>query len=208
MISQLDKIPRPFIVFLALAFGVAGLFYFQPPPSICDPLVTQFRRTFQGELFPRRVKDQIIPATFKKTLDDCRYGNSSGACFKYFDLLKRVAAFVHRSPSECAPEMAQDLSSLKSMFENGMNLMAHFAWGAGPGVNPVEKVGWFKEYEVSVFCEIKRSYQILYGDEAWFQFRWAVISKLPSVENGKPISFANEDQKFDRTLFSVNCQYL
>ena len=206
--TNFEKIPRPLIVFLALALGVVGFFYFKPPPSLCDPLVTQFRRAFQGELFPRRVQDQVIPATFRKSLDDCRFGNSSGACYRYFDLLRRVSAFIHRAPGDCAAEMAESIAALQGLLEKALNLMAHFAWGAGPGVNPVDKVGWFKEYEVSVFCEIKRSYQILYGEEAWFKFIGSVIETLPSVENGKTITFASKEQKFDRTIFSVNCQYL
>ena len=203
-----EQIPRPLIVFLALGLGVVGFYYFNPPPSICDPLVAQFRRSFQGELFSRQVKEQVIPASFKKSLDDCRYGSSSGACFRYFDLLRRVAAFVHRSPSECAGEVAESLGALKSLFENALRLMAHFAWGSGPGVNPIDKVGWFKEYEVSVFCELKRSYQILYGDETWFHFTETVLGSLPSVEKGQAITFPTKEQKFDRTIFSVNCQYL
>lgn len=208
MIPGLEKVPQWLIVVVSLSLGVAGIFYFRPPPSICDPQIIQFKRTFQGDLFPRSLQGNTIPANFRKYLDDCRYGNSSGSCFKYFDLLKRVSAFIHRSPPECTSEIAEDLASIRGMLENGIKLMANFAWGAGPGVNPTEKVGWLKEYEVAVFCEMKRSYQTLYGDENWFQLRWSLLQQLPNVENGLPIQFTTEDQKFDRSLFSVNCNYL
>lgn len=203
-----NHVPQWLVVSICLAIGIFAIFQFNPPSSICDPQITQFRKTFRGELFPQPVKDNVIPGSFVKNRDDCRYGNSSGSCYQYFEILKKVSSFVHRSPSECSGKITEELGDIKRIYVYGFRLMTTFAWGAGPGTNPGEKVGWLKEYELSVFCDMRRAYTKLYGEEEWWQLRAGLLAELPNVENGKDIRFTSIEQKAERSLLTINCNYL
>ncbi|MBX3034437.1 MAG: hypothetical protein KF865_10985 [Bdellovibrionaceae bacterium] len=209
--KQLQDLPKP--VLAALVIGVAifvMIFVVRPPHTICDAQAENIRKNHEGILFPRKgEKKRTMPGRIQQAMESCRFGNSSGACYEYFDILRRAAVSVKSASSECtkallkvpiekyakAEELVEvrdgkktrdELSgvvyqqvTLEQVFLDGMETMARKAWGESPPEPGAQKFGWFQESELNAFCHVRDVILRAKGREGLMAEARKVYPKLP-----------------------------
>ncbi len=210
MSDFLRGLPKSVLVFGLLAAGVVGVILYDPLASVCDPQIANFQSQFVGDLYPYRVKNsqstQTAPPRMRDYLSQCREGASSGSCYQYFEVIRRVVSYVNQSDEACYPEF-QQVKPLADSLKGGMRLMLFLAWSEGPVSDSLTDIqGWMKEYELSTFCDVQGGLKKMMGEEAYEDFKWAMISSLPAKLGGKEVPMTPE-QKAQRSLFRVPCNY-
>ncbi len=214
---MLDRIPRPLLVFAVLLIGVGMLFVIQKPHSVCDNQLVLFKEAQAGTLYPRVVKaNSQRPAIFPRLLDNCKIGNSPGACFELFTSLRKFLRDLNGSPQECLVPFGE-VPEVRSALTKGSELLVMLAWGAQPP-DPLSKLGWLETLDLSLYCQLKSAYLKVYGSEAWDQFRQATQAKLPGeaeqMKDGQCVNCENlkrapavltAEEIWTRSLFSLRC---
>lgn len=100
--QQLQQIPKPLLAAGAIfIFILLTIFVLQPPHSVCDTEVGNLHQNQKGLLFPTKTGKVTMPAKIQSAIQSCRMGNSSGACYEYFGILRRVALDVKALSPDC-----------------------------------------------------------------------------------------------------------
>jgi hypothetical protein len=175
-----------------------------------------------GSVFANKKEKKSLPPVIGRTKLICQHGNSAGACYEYFNILKKLANDVLLANSECVSEL-YEVSEVKQALNDGLEIMVRMAWGAHSPESPLEKNGWMQESELVTFCRIQRLTQNAIGTESYQEFKKKIIKKLPGTPpansglasladpNAEPplaVSQMNEEEVLKRSLFSARCDYL
>lgn len=183
--SQLQQLPKPALAALVI-FGAIILFFFlNPPHTICDAQKENIRTNLDGVLFPTKMGKDMIPGRVHKAMEVCLFGNSGGACYEYFDILRRAARSVKSASQECTGDLLgvriqkyakmeqyqevrdgkkirEELASisyrevsLEQVLWDGIEIMVQKAWGEAPPEPGAQRFGWFKESELNAFCHVR-----------------------------------------------------
>lgn len=214
---MLNNLPRPVIVFGTLFIGVILFFVIQKPHSVCDSQLEVFRESQKGQIFTYKVKNSNRPALYPRVVEACRMGNSSGACYEMFSILKKLMRDLNASPQECLVPFGE-VAEVKKALNEGTQIVVQLAWGEKPPENAFSKFGWFQTADIGLFCSLKSTYLRVYGESGWNKFRLATHKKLPGeasvYENGACLNceykkMANEklsdEEIWVKSLFSVRC---
>lgn len=217
--SVIDKIPKPLLVAIVLIFGVGAFFLIQAPHSVCTNQMDQFRESQLGFLFPKKVKNSVRPAIFSLQMENCKVGNSPGACFELFGGLRKMVRDLNTSSNECLASYA-DVAEVRESLGKGVELIARLAWGNKPPELGMEKFGWMEPLDLALFCQLKISYLKIFGEEGLESLRLATYAKLP----GEPEIYADDgacincelrksalqafsaEEIWARSLFSFRCE--
>lgn len=206
----LRGLPHGILVIGLLGLGVVGVIFYQPLASVCDPQIAHFQAQFVGDLFSYQVKDtkamQTAPPRMRGYQTQCKEGASSGACYQYFEVVRRIVTYIHQSDEACYPEF-RNVPTMYETLKASMRLTLFFAWGDGPATEALTDIqGWLKEYELSVFCDMQSGLRKMMSDEEFEELKWGLIDSLPAKESGKEVSMS-VDQKAQRSLFRIPCQF-
>lgn len=218
----IESLPKPVLVLLVLVVAIVVFMIISPPHSICDTQAAAFKEVQIGNLFDRvetvkRTK-RTIPGTLAKAKSSCQLGNSAGSCYEYFAALREIA----RGVSNASPQCMGTLFSIKEVSEalnDGVELMVRLAWGVKPPEIGIDRFGWMQEADLAIFCHLKNVYVRSKGEEAWATLRKKIATKLPgeevvatgeaglfAVEPRSAAEILNEQDIWDRSLFSIRCE--
>lgn len=218
---MLDQIPRPLLVFGALLLGIGLIFLIQEPHSICNAQLDVLKEAQAGQIFTRQTEKSQRPAIFPRLVENCKIGNSPGACYEMFTSLRKLIRDLNGSPQECLAEFGE-VDEIKRALHQGTELVIQLAWGDRPPEPGVNRFGWMEAPDLSLYCQLKSVYLKTYGNEGWESFRLATYAKLPGeaqiIEQGKCTNCESLKKATDafsaeeiwiRSLFSLRCdQYL
>jgi len=215
---MLERIPRPLLVFGALLIGVALIFLIQEPHTVCTSQLEVLKEAQAGQIFPRKTEKSERPAIFPRLIENCKIGNSPGACYELFTLLRKLARDLNGSPQECLVPFGE-VDEVKRALVQGTRLMIQLAWGdRPPEAGAASRFGWLEAPDLALFCQLKTTFLRLYGTEGWEEFRLATPTKLPGeeqvLEGGKCLNcdhlkmasdVFSPEEVWVRSLFSLRC---
>lgn len=214
---MLDRIPRPILVFGALTLGVALLFLLREPHTVCMSQLEILKEAQAGGIFPRQTEKSRQPAMFPRLVDNCKIGNSPGACYELFSLLKKLVRDLNGSPQECLAPFGE-IKEVKQAITQGAQLIVQLAWGEKPPEPGLGRLGWLEAPDLALFCQLKTTFFRLYGSEEWESFRLATPAKLPGeaqiIDGGvcvncnylkKASEVFSPEEVWVRSLFSLRC---
>lgn len=202
-------IPKPLLPAAIILVAIAVYFVLKPPHTICDTLKDNLAEKQAGILFPTRVNKKTYPGKIQSVMEGCRFGNSAGACFEYFNILRRVALSLKESTPECIPDILElsigsyakteyyesvgdgdrvreELADvryvarpLSVVLQDGLEMMVLKAWGEFPPEPGPARLGWFQESELATFCHLQDVLRRAKGSEGWADYVRSVMAKLP-----------------------------
>jgi hypothetical protein len=213
----LKKSSRSLLIFSVLVGGVLFFFLAQKPHSVCDSQIEVFMESERGSLYSQEIKGQRRGPMFGRQMEACKAGNSPGACYELFALLRRVLRDLDAAPQQCLSEMGS-VEHLKPALFEGLELMVLLAWGRQPPEAGMQKFGWLETSDLALFCSLKRKINQIFGETAYEKLRIELQNKLPGESvvmreglcvNCENRRTANEtlssDEIWVRSLFSVRC---
>lgn len=95
--------PKPLVagIFIA-AFIFFWISFVKPLHTICDTQTENLKENQKGVLFTFRDKKKgALPVVVQKARESCIAGNSPGACYEFFDIMKRLSSAIKNTASEC-----------------------------------------------------------------------------------------------------------
>ncbi|MCX7978453.1 MAG: hypothetical protein N2578_05560 [Bdellovibrionaceae bacterium] len=201
------QVPRPVLVFGSLILGVLFFYFvYAPPQDICDVQKENFEKLMVGDYLPYKEGKNTLPARIKSAQDVCYKGLSSGACYDYFNLLRKLSLNIKNSTFECQKSLAE-ISAVQKLFKQGVEDLALMAWGESPP-DPRLRFGWLRSTELASFCHIRDVWLRTSGRESWESLQREIFKKMPG-EKGYSGKMANqvfpEDQIRQRSIFLINC---
>ncbi|MFN7454547.1 MAG: hypothetical protein ACK5RO_07785 [Pseudobdellovibrionaceae bacterium] len=213
---DLQRIPQPLLVALALGLGVLLIFFLQKPHSVCDSQYEVFKETQKGSLYPQKVKNSVKQPLYPRLVEACKLGNSPGACFELFRFYRKLTRDLGAAPSECLVEFGEKLEIKKPIVE-GIQLMVMLAWG-DQTPTPMRKNGWLEASDLATFCSLRANYLKMFGEEAFRNSMRATFNLLPAeakvfqagvcvnCDNQKRASEAlGFEEAWKLSLYSVKC---
>lgn len=214
---MLDQIPRPLLVFGALLLGVGLFFIIQEPHSVCMSQQEVFTQAQAGQIFPKVTEKSQRSAIFPRVVENCKIGNSPGACYELFTLVRKLMRDLNASPQECLVPFGE-IPEVKGAIQQSALLMVQLAWGEAPPEQGMSRLGWFEPPDLALFCQMKATYLRLYGEESWDEFRTVAAQRLPGeaqvIEKGtclncdylkKASDVFSAEEIWVRSLFSLRC---
>lgn len=231
MNDLLAKIPKPVLVALVLVVGLVFIVLNDPLKDECEVQAKKFDRNTKGLLFSTKVKNKIQFAKLPGLKDICRQGNSLGACSDYLEGLRQVANELKFMNDNCKVKYAQENEGFLSQISSALQVMALVAWGERPPTGPAERAGWLAEPDIKSFCNLKKTFILLAGEEGYVSIRNSVYTMYPDEwsEKSLPTEEAPSDNRkaedrpralktaanpwgklsqkevFERSLFSIRC---
>lgn len=218
MENILNQIPKPILAILVISIGIVVVYLANPPRTICDTEKEAFQESLKGELYPERIdkKKGRRPPQIRQARAQCKQGNSSGACYEYFNMLKNISREIKRQTTECYATVIEAPGVLPSLKE-GLLLMSQLAWGDQP---PEENAkNWFSHSDLTAFCAIKDILKESIEEEEWAELQAQILASLPGpkpadaipgVIDPRPrasaIQSIGEKQVYNKSLLSLNCR--
>jgi hypothetical protein len=210
--------PKSVLVAVVLFVGVLSLFVLRRPHSVCDSQLELFSESQKGRLYPVKVKSSLRPPLLPKLIENCKMGNSPGACFELFSNMRAVLRDVQNIPTDCGSTVAERGEITGSLLQTAQ-LMARVAWGEAPPSGGAARFNWFEASDLALFCGIRDQYTRLVGADAWDEFRLATHKKLPGeapvIVNGVCQNCENRktadqllpaEEIWAKSVFSVRCE--
>jgi hypothetical protein len=195
------SLPKAIIVFLALFVSLMIIMILQPPHTACNSQFEVFQASQTGFLY----LDPKI--TYKKTtgldksIELCKYANSPGGCLDFFNGMKKLHRDLDAIPTDCANEVMGD-SSIQQPLWGALEFMVQLAWGTKPPESSFERAGWFDNYHLAVFCDLKRLAINRYGNDSWSRFVDAQLKVLPQSQT------LPRNESWQRSVLSFPCDSL
>jgi len=145
-------------------------------------------------------------------------GNSPGACYELFSLLKKLVRDLDAASVQCLPEMS-DVAPLQRVFSEEIELMALLAWGTQPPEKGAARLNWFEAADLALFCSLRRLDRAIFGSDSFELLREKINSKLPGeapvIRDGVCVNcdtrknatqVLSPDEVWARSLFSIRCE--
>lgn len=212
----IQKTPRVPLVIGAFALALTYLLLTNPPRSKCDIESEPFRNNLVGILHPRSLaKKGAIPPTLAKNKKDCQYGNSPGACFPYFNDLRKILDALNQASDECRGEFSH-AEDIYPVLSNGIEVIVRLAWGEEPPVSEASRQGWLQDTELSLFCGLNKFVRQNWEEEEYQGLQLRILSHLPAAKiaadkratGDAPAAVTasmSAQEALSKTLFKFNC---
>lgn len=223
--QQIKDLPKPLVATIAILIVIGALFILQPLHTVCDSQTEAIRSGQAGLLYPQKVskKNGTIPGRIQNAMVSCRFGNSAGSCYDYFDLLKKAAQAVKNGSFECTAQIVSmkidkyakmeeyttvrdgkssrdELAgvvfkdvTLEEVLRDGLEMMIRKAWGESPPEPGAQRYGWFQESEINAFCHVRDVLIRAKGRDGFKQLTSKIATKLPG--EAPPRDIAGEEVK-------------
>ena len=211
----IKKIPKPLLAVLVIILGIAVTFLIQPPKTICDTEKAAFQESMIGTLYSSNAgkKKGSLPGEMRKAKEQCKLGNSAGACYEYFRVLRKMASGMDRLTPECLPIIVE-AAGVKSSLLEGFTLMTQIAWGEELPESQAQ--AWFTSTEMVTYCYVKEALKKSLLENDWADLNSQIMGTLPgrrppsldpTVRQKPPLASLTmtEDQIFPLSLLSVRC---
>lgn len=220
------KIPQPALVIGVLVAALAIFVVSNPLKDECEIKIKIFEKNLHGSLISVRGADKKTKfAQIDYWKENCRMGNSLGACNDYFTGLRKLADELRLVPNKCMLTYIEDNEKFMGQVLDGIKVMALVAWGDAPPVNIQSRLGWLTSADVTTFCRLKTFVEKTHEPEAFKAFRSQVYAEFPdawpaalSIEERNPElrpkalkSLTNPQGRlearevYERSLFSYRC---
>lgn len=200
----LQSLPKPVIVFLVILLGVGTIYLLNPPKTECDIQMEQLKLDMGGVFLPKKVKSIVNPSRISAYENDCRQGNSAGACLDYFSELKKLVLSIEKNNRTCLKE-ALEISEVHRALQVAMDIMVRIAWDGKKPNTLEEGLNWFTESDRYLFCIMKNLYLKAQGEEAFEAFKTKTLDKLQdSTSSDSAMKLSNQDKE-PLTLFALPC---
>ena len=191
------------VAFLAIALGVILIIMFNPPTTLCDTQMEVLVKSQQGFLTPDPNSKLASTSGFARQYDQCKATNAPGGCYQLFLHMRKLLDDLDKVPRDCTPEVPSKGTSgsdaVKPALFKTIELLVQIAWGEKPPRSYSDKLGWLEPIDLSLFCNLKKKAQELYGKEVWLSFQEKQFTALPGSEQ------MNRKQVWQGLLLSVNC---
>ncbi len=197
MADFLNNLPRPLLVFLALAVGILLIILMSPPHSICDIQEETLKETLKGTVFLDESRPKITITGLKYRHDLCWRLNNSGGCYEYFITLRSLIKDLKIISPDCWRRVGR-LSEIEEALWAGINLFVRVAWGIQPPRTFAERA-WLSAADLAIFCDLQDMVVRLYGKEALASFREKLMGSLPGVER------LRREEIWARSILSLRC---
>lgn len=203
MDKWLSAIPKGLLAFGAIGIGTLFIIFSDPPHTLCDTQLEVLRKSQEGFLTPDPSLKIATTPLFQKLMTQCKISNSPGGCYEYFMQMKQLLEDIKDVPDECAPVVPSgnltNSDAIQPALFQTLKLLVQLAWGEKPPETYHEKFGWLDTADLSLFCDLRRTVQELYGRQPWEQFQESMFRELPGAAN------MTRKQAWEVMLLSVNC---
>lgn len=198
MIQKLLELPRPILVAILLTGGILLIVFANPPYTVCDSQMEVFTQAQSGFLY-KNPKSKFAKTTLYQELTDrCKEANSPGGCYELFLKMKGLLSDLDHVPQECSASVV-DLSEVRAALWGQITLLTQLAWGTKPPDNFHEKLKWLDPADIALFCQLKKTVEKFYGQDAYVEFRERMFQQLPGAAQ------LSRAQAWDMMLLSNNC---
>jgi hypothetical protein len=212
--------PKALVVALILIGGVIGLFVFTPPHRQCQSQIEMLQQMQKGKVFPSQGKVLARSPLVMQEIENCKMGNSPGACFELFSTLRKLTRDLYTIPLDCAEDI-KGLGEIRASLREGILLLAQISWGEGLPDKTVGSIrqGWLESSDIALFCGLKDMYTRIYGKDDFDQFRLDIFAKLPGeeavMEEGvckncefrkTALQVLSAEEVWARSIFSARCE--
>ena len=197
MDSLLKNLSKTALAAIAIGFGILVIVVFDPPHSICSAQKDQFVMQQTGNLIPDVKKKENV-AKFETDYNRCKQTNAPGGCYELFSKMKVVIESIDSVDVKCLSELG-GLSSVKTFFNNSINLLAQLAWGGRPPDNITIKYGWLDSADIGLFCKVKDRFILTYGNSVYQNTVEKAFLELPGVKD------IPREQAWQLMIYSTNC---
>ena len=199
MDQLLASLPTRVIAIGAIIIGLIFILLNDPPRTVCDTQLEIFKEAQLRFLYQTENKGVKRTPDIQKELANCRQSAGPGGCFELFENLKKMLTDLENVPRQCA-SAAGGVGEIRGALLESLRLIIMLAWGDKAPVAYTQRYGWLDAADVALFCRLKHQVGVLYGREAWNEFRAAVLKELPQV------STLNSEQVWQRSIVSTSCE--
>lgn len=184
--SDLYKLPKIVIAFLAITGTIALLIMSDPPHTFCDTQIEHFKEVQKGKIYEDSKDYHKIKSAIKREKKNCETQNSSGACYDYFFYLKQVLKDLRLLSHECKVQVFTD-SKVKKTLEEALTLMTAIAWREEVLYGKINKFNWLNRTHIALFCKIKKNYILQYGRTGYQTLETKILNQIPTESKNKEI---------------------
>ena len=194
----LATLPNWVIAVVAITIGFIFMRINDPPRTVCDLQMENFRDSQKKFLYAGDLKGQLPEV--KQGYDACKGDNSPGGCFQYFEQLKKLTVDLGNIPEQCSEKAAEE-PQIQAWVLKSMSLMVQMAWGERAPASYLQRNGWFDGSEIALFCDLKKSAVRIFGSDAYAQWRETALTSVPDF------SKIGREQAWQKSLVSTPCDY-
>lgn len=185
MDQWLRSLPKGVVAFVAIALGIVGIIFFNPPRTLCDTQLELLSKSQEGFLSPDPNSRVSKTSGFQRLSDHCKTTNSPGGCYELFQRMNKLLDDLKKVPDECVPEVSSggvtNTDALKPALYKTLKLLAQLAWGESPPRNHFDKLSWLDAADISLFCRLKSTVQRTYDKSDWETFQESLFRDLPGA---------------------------
>lgn len=182
----------------ALILGLLLIVMNDPPRSICDTHVELFKKEFEGQLYPKKIKGTTLKPKINKFIAQCKLSNNSGGCAQLFSFLRDLVKSLKKVSGECKSEFASDPMVNGTLYQS-FDLMIRIAWGSEPPRTYLDKNNWFGPSHLALFCQLKFVIEDFYGKKFLQNYREKMFRELPGIAK------LTRQEGWSRMLLSTQC---
>lgn len=199
MNDWLQMLPRGVVVTLALGTALAVIFLIKPPHTPCESQVEVLKKSQTDFLFLDPSKAYKKTTGFEKSLELCKFGNSSGACLDFFAGVKRLHQELVSTASACEQNLIE-VPEVKKALWTALELFVRLAWGSVAPKAASEREGWLDSSLLSTYCDLKKFSIENFGQDSWNAFIEEQMRNLPQAE------IYSRNEVWQRTILSYPCK--
>ena len=193
------SVSRSVFVTIVLGLGILLMLIFNPPYSVCDAEVEEFKRREASFLFKQKSKFKESSRSMAVVLkEQCLRTNSPGGCFEYFTQLKLLLRDLDQVSSQCRADVG-GISQLKKVFWDSTGLIVNIAWTDKPPEAAFDKLAWLTVSDLNLYCHFKRLSHDYYGKQQWESFQEKMMTTLPGADK------LSRSQVWSLSVLSENC---
>lgn len=165
------------IVVLVLGLGIAFFSMVSTKPSSCTIQYEGLKKAIKGQ-FAFAEEGSSKREMFSASITSCRFGNSKGACLKFFELVQALQLQLNLMDKSCLSDL--NSTEVKSYLGRAFNLFIQLGWGERP--TEVGQFSWLSQAEVALFCQVKGQLVQMAGEASLdAQFK-QVAPSLPGLD--------------------------
>ncbi len=203
-----NQLSKPTLVLGALILGTLFIVLSDPPRTICDAQLENFKETKKSFLFDEGTGEQKKKAKLRVLKDLCLKTNTIGGCLEYFHGLRKILLEIEGVYPECRRQLLEiktqpdeiiSSHQVEGYLWKGVELLVMMGWGEAPPEGLGDKYGWLEAYDMNLYCKMRDKLIFNSGKEKWKSFKLKALTLLPGTE-GMP-----RREILQRSILSDNC---
>lgn len=198
MFRNLYKLPKFLIASLFILIAIIFILVQDPPHQLCDTQLQHFKNLQSGLLYKNKQGFYTDSSRLNRKKKLCEKEQKPGTCYEYFYSLKQILKDLWLLSEECAAQVYKTPKVQKTLSQ-ALSLMSFLAWDERVFEGSVSKYKWLNLTDLVLFCDIKRRYQLYYGELAYFQLEQQILKDLTSKKQW------SLKKRKTKSLLSVTC---